>query len=222
MIKVQYALLTAAVVLAGCSTGSAPRDEQQTFEQKYLQETKARQQQADAAAREAKLARERDELARLLEERKRREDSAAQVNPFSEAKIDGSALSAPTSPLTIPELSSQSSIQYDYDSFAIRPEYQPVLEAHAAMLHARPDLRLSVEGNCDERGSREYNLALGQRRADTVKRALVLLGVPANQISTVSFGSEKPKATGHSEEDLAQNRRSDLIYIGQALAKRAQ
>jgi peptidoglycan-associated lipoprotein len=72
----------------------------------------------------------------------------------------------------------------------------------------------TVEGNCDERGSREYNLALGQRRADSVKRALTLLGVPASQIETVSFGSEKPKATNHDEQAYADNRRSDLMYSG--------
>jgi peptidoglycan-associated lipoprotein len=83
-------------------------------------------------------------------------------------------------------------------------------------LRAHPDLRVNVEGNCDERGSREYNLALGQRRADAVKRALHLLGVSAVQVHAVSFGSEKPKAEGHSEEDFAQNRRSDMVYAGTA------
>jgi peptidoglycan-associated lipoprotein len=71
-----------------------------------------------------------------------------------------------------------------------------------------------IVGNCDERGSREYNLALGQRRADSVKKAMTLLGVPPKQIQTVSFGAEKPKAPGHDEEAWAENRRSDIVYIG--------
>jgi peptidoglycan-associated lipoprotein len=76
-----------------------------------------------------------------------------------------------------------------------------------------------VEGNCDERGSREYNLALGQRRADSIKRVLTLLGVPGTQINTVSLGSEKPVSDGGSETDLAKNRRSDLVYPGLATTK---
>jgi peptidoglycan-associated lipoprotein len=71
---------------------------------------------------------------------------------------------------------------------------------------------VTVEGNCDERGSREYNLALGQRRADGVKNAMTLMGVPERQIETVSFGEEKPRASGHDEEAWAQNRRSDIVY----------
>ena len=81
-------------------------------------------------------------------------------------------------------------------------------------------MNLRIEGNCDERGSREYNLALGQRRADSVKRALTLLGVPADQIQTVSYGSEKPKATSHDEQAYAENRRSDLIYPGSKSASK--
>jgi peptidoglycan-associated lipoprotein len=103
---------------------------------------------------------------------------------------------------------------YDYDSYTVKAEYQPMLEAHAAFLASHPQAQLEIEGNCDERGSREYNLALGQRRADSVKRALTLLGVPAKQIETVSFGSEKPKAMGHDDDAWAENRRSDLAYVG--------
>ena len=73
---------------------------------------------------------------------------------------------------------------------------------------------MRIEGNTDERGSREYNLALGQRRAESLKRAMMLLGVPAKQIETVSFGPEKPKAADHDEEAWAENRRSDIVYVG--------
>jgi len=77
-----------------------------------------------------------------------------------------------------------------------------------------PEFKLRVEGNCDERGSTEYNLALGQRRADMVKRAMVMLGADATQITAISLGSQRPKALGHSEAERSQNRRSDLLYIG--------
>jgi peptidoglycan-associated lipoprotein len=89
-----------------------------------------------------------------------------------------------------------------------------MVETHAKFLLENKDLRVRVEGNCDERGSREYNLALGQRRADSVKRAMTLLGVPTSRIETVSFGAEKPRAPGSNEEAWAENRRSDIVYIG--------
>jgi len=98
--------------------------------------------------------------------------------------------------------------------YNIRDEFQSTVEAHAKFLLEHKELKVRIEGNCDERGSREYNLALGQRRADSVKRAMTLLGVPARQIETVSFGAEKPKALGHDEESWAENRRSDIVYIG--------
>jgi len=77
------------------------------------------------------------------------------------------------------------------------------------------DLKIAVQGNCDDRGSREYNLALGQRRADSVKRAMVLLGVGDKQIETVSFGAEKPVAFGQDEESWAKNRRADIVYANE-------
>jgi peptidoglycan-associated lipoprotein len=98
--------------------------------------------------------------------------------------------------------------------YNVREVFQPMVEAHAEFLLDNGDLRVRVEGNCDERGSREYNLALGQRRADSVKRAMTLLGVPASRIETVSFGAEKPRVLGSNEEAWAENRRSDIVYIG--------
>ena len=117
-------------------------------------------------------------------------------------------LKDPESPL------SKRSIYYDFDAYNIKEEYQPVVEAHSKFLLEHKDYKVRVEGNCDERGSREYNLALGQRRADSVKRAMTLLGVPAKQIETVSFGSEKPKALAHDDDAWAENRRSDISYVG--------
>ena len=82
------------------------------------------------------------------------------------------------------------------------------------MLPQNTDVKARIEGNCDERGSTEYNLALGQRRADSVKRALMVLGVPASRIEAVSYGEEKPKALGQDEDSYAENRRSDIMYPG--------
>jgi peptidoglycan-associated lipoprotein len=106
-------------------------------------------------------------------------------------------------------------VYYEYDSFLVRDEFKPVIEAHAKYLLSNKNARLKVEGNTDERGSREYNLALGQKRADAVKRLFVLLGVADARIETVSFGEERPKVEGASENAYAQNRRSELRYEGE-------
>ncbi|MEJ7929961.1 peptidoglycan-associated lipoprotein Pal [Ramlibacter sp. AN1015] len=103
-------------------------------------------------------------------------------------------------------------ILFDYDSFVIRPEFQPMVESHARYLKANNSRRLTIEGHTDERGGREYNLALGQKRSEAVRRALVLLGVGDNQLEAVSFGEEKPVETGPDESSFAKNRRAELVY----------
>lgn len=104
------------------------------------------------------------------------------------------------------------SIYFDFDSFAIPLDYVSVIEAHSKYLKANAGAKVLIQGNADERGSREYNLALGQKRADAVKSNLKLLGVTESQVEAVSLGEEKPKATGHDEASWAENRRADLVY----------
>jgi peptidoglycan-associated lipoprotein len=104
------------------------------------------------------------------------------------------------------------SIYFDYDQFVIKDEYKPVVDGHAKFLSANAGRRVSLEGHADERGSREYNLALGQKRADAVRRALALLGVKDEQMEAVSFGKEKPRNPGHDEAAWAENRRVDFNY----------
>lgn len=112
-------------------------------------------------------------------------------------------------------LLSQRSIYFDYDAFVVAPDYRAMIEAHAKYLVANRNARMRIEGHTDERGSREYNLALGQRRADAVRRALVIMGANESQIETVSFGEEKPRAIGSSEESWRENRRADIVYAGE-------
>lgn len=109
-------------------------------------------------------------------------------------------------------LLAQRNIFFEFDSFVILPDYQPIIEAHAAYLAAHRDRQIMIEGNTDERGSREYNLALGQKRADAVRRALASLGVDDSQMESISFGEEKPRDRGQDENAYAQNRRADLNY----------
>lgn len=104
------------------------------------------------------------------------------------------------------------SVYYPFDVSAVQEADKPVVLAHAKYLGEHPDRKVRVEGNADERGSNEYNLALGQRRADSVKKMLVLGGAKADQIETVSYGEEKPRCTDHNEACWSQNRRSDIKY----------
>jgi len=111
---------------------------------------------------------------------------------------------------------SKRSVYFDYDSNAVKDEFRPVVQAHSKYMTAdKRDAKIRIEGNCDERGSREYNLALGQRRAEAVKKVMTVLGVQDGRIETVSFGEEKPQSQGHDESAWAQNRRADIKYSGE-------
>jgi peptidoglycan-associated lipoprotein len=107
-------------------------------------------------------------------------------------------------------LLAQRTVFFDFDSFVVKDEYRPMLEAHAKVLSANRSKRMTLEGHTDERGGREYNLALGQKRADAVLRSMVLLGVQEVQLEAVSFGEEKPAVQGSDEAAWAKNRRVEL------------
>jgi len=107
---------------------------------------------------------------------------------------------------------SRRSVFFDYDQFSVKEEFKPVVSAHAKYLSQNRSVRATIQGNTDERGSREYNLALGQKRADAVKQMMTLLGAPSAQIETVSFGEEKPRSQGHDEQAYSENRRADIVY----------
>jgi peptidoglycan-associated lipoprotein len=104
-------------------------------------------------------------------------------------------------------------IYFDFDKSDIKPEFADIVTAHARNLVANPNLKLKLEGNTDERGTREYNIGLGERRAQAVRRALMLQGVPESQLTTVSFGAERPAVEGDDEAAWAQNRRVELVYV---------
>ena len=104
-------------------------------------------------------------------------------------------------------------IYFDFDAYTLSPQARTTLERNAGILKKEPTVRVRVEGNCDERGSDEYNLALGERRASTAMQYLVTLGVPAERLSVISFGEEKPVDPGHDEAAWAKNRRADFMVI---------
>jgi len=120
------------------------------------------------------------------------------------------------SPLKDPNnILSKRSIYFDFDRFDVKAEYRPIVEAHANYLRQNPSAKVLIQGNADERGSREYNVGLGQRRSDSVKKMMTLLGVRESQIEAVSLGEEKPACADHSEECYAKNRRDDVLYSGE-------
>ncbi|MEO7728049.1 MAG: peptidoglycan-associated lipoprotein Pal [Burkholderiales bacterium] len=109
----------------------------------------------------------------------------------------------------------QRSVFFDYDSVVVKDEFKPLVTAHSRYLADHRAQKIIISGNTDERGSREYNIALGQRRADSVKQMMLLLGVKEDQIESVSYGEEKPRNPGHDETAFAENRRGDIAYAGE-------
>jgi peptidoglycan-associated lipoprotein len=184
--RVILSVLTAAVVIAGCST--TPED----------------QQSAAAVEDRSKPGAKPGADAKSVDRPK-----IAAVDVTQGKKDAASALKDPASIL------SKRSIYYDLDKFDVKDEYRGLIEAHAKYLRENPGARMLIQGNTDERGSREYNVSLGQRRSDGVKRMMVLLGAREEQIESVSLGEEKPQSDGHSEEAWSKNRRSDILYSGE-------
>ena len=128
----------------------------------------------------------------------------------------GSASAGAVNPLRDPaNILSKRSVYFDYDQTAIRDEFRAMIDGHAKYLRANRNARAIIQGNTDERGTREYNIALGQNRADAVKKLMMLLGASETQIETVSFGKEKPRREGHEETSWAENRRGDIVYAGE-------
>ena len=128
------------------------------------------------------------------------------VGAYGDLSIE--SLSDPNSPL------SQRVIYFAFDSSEVAAEDRALVDMHAAFLAANPGVKVSLEGHADERGSREYNIGLGDHRAQSVRRMMELQGVTATQMETVSYGEEKPAVEGHDESAWAMNRRVELVYVG--------
>ncbi len=147
-----------------------------------------------------------------VEDRSARTINNAEVAKVTPGGMEGSGIAALKDPKNI---LSKRSVYFDYDSFAIKDEFKPLVEAHGKFLVANPKMKMLIQGNADERGSREYNLALGQKRAEALRKMLALLGVKEEQIEAVSLGEEKPKNVGHDETAWTENRRDDMLYTGE-------
>ena len=194
---------------------SDSQSEQERLEEELVkaqvEADKAREAQALAEERAIKV--ESDEAARAETEAARAETEAARAETEA-ARAEAEAAKGTKGvvndnvPMGVPT----SSVYFDFDKSFIFPKFDDVIQSHAGYLRANPDLKVEVQGNCDERGSREYNIGLGNRRALAVKAALELLGVQGRRITITSFGSEKPMSLGHDESSWQQNRRADFVY----------
>jgi peptidoglycan-associated lipoprotein len=141
--------------------------------------------------------------------------TGASTSGASTSGVSGSPTGA-TNPLKDPKnILSKRSIYFEFDSFVVVDQYKPTVEAHAKYLAGSRPAKVTLQGNTDERGSREYNIALGQKRADAVKRMLTLMGVQEVQVESISYGKEKPRREGHDEASWAENRRVDIVYFGE-------
>ena len=163
---------------------------------------------ACASKDEPKTQAQVEDRSRAVDPPKTAPDQPRRIDP--QQGIVGDPLKDPNSPLA------KRSVYFDFDSNAVKDEYRNLITAHSRYMTAdKKDARIRIEGNCDERGSREYNLALGQRRAEAVKKVMTVLGVQDGRIETTSYGEEKPMAMGHDESSWAQNRRADIKYPGE-------
>jgi peptidoglycan-associated lipoprotein len=139
--------------------------------------------------------------------------SASMPKAGTDSRTVETVTASGTDPLNDPKgVLARRSVYFDYDSYIVKDEFKPVVEAHSSFLTSHRDRKIIIQGNTDERGGREYNLALGQKRAEAVRKSMSLLGVPENQMEAVSLGKEKPKATGSDEAAYAENRRADIVY----------
>lgn len=134
------------------------------------------------------------------------EPAAGDTRAVQPVDVSRDPLNDPNSPLA------KRSVYFDFDSYSVKPDYQGMLTEHAKYLGGNKGRKILIQGNTDERGTSEYNLALGQKRAEAVRRSLSSLGVPDGQMEAVSLGKEKPKAQGHDEAAWAENRRADITY----------
>lgn len=180
----------------------AAREASEAKEDKEAQEIKEREL---ARIKEAQEAKER-ELARLKEEEGKKpigKEFERSLVAKKERGIEGEVF----------ESKLLKDIHFDFDKYEIRQNDEEILRENAAFLKKNPKMKVQIEGHCDEKGTSEYNLALGERRANAAKRYLVALGVNSNRLSTISYGEERPADPGHTEEAWAKNRRAHLVVL---------
>jgi len=181
--------------LTGCPKKTMVKEEPSVRKSEEAAKLEAQQKEA----RERELARIKEEEARKAREKEFEKSLVAKKEPGIEGEVFESKL--------------LKDIYFDFDKYDIRPSDAEILKENAAALKKNPNMKIQIEGHCDERGTAEYNLALGERRANSVKNYLISLGISPNRISSISYGKEKPLDPGHNEEAWAKNRRAHTIVL---------
>lgn len=195
-------VLCLGLILSGCPKKTVPISEptaQKSEDAARLEAEKAAKEKAEREAREKEEARIKEEAAKREKEKEFEKSLVAKKQPGIEGEVLESKL--------------LKDIYFDFDKYEVRPQDIGILKENAALIMKYPNLKIQIEGHCDERGTAEYNLALGERRANSTKKYLVSLGIPADRLSTISYGKEMPLDPGHNEEAWAKNRRSHFIIL---------
>ena len=211
-------ILCLGLFLVGCPKKTVKFSREQPSAQKSEE---ARRLEAERAAKEAKETKEAKEareakereLARLKEEEARIKEEEAKLARKGELEKSLVAKKEQGIEGEVFESKLLKDIRFDYDKYDIRRVDEEILRENAAFLKKNPKMKIQIEGHCDERGTVEYNLALGERRANNTKRYLVSLGITSDRISTISFGKERPLDPGHNEEAWAKNRRAHIVVL---------
>ena len=197
--------LCLGLVLSGCPKKTVVKEEpgMKSEEASRAEAERAAREKAEREGREKaeREAREKERAAKREQEKSRELEKTLVAK--KEPGIQGEVL----------ESKLLKDVHFDFDKYDIRPEDEAILKDDATLLAKYSGGKIQIEGHCDERGTAEYNLALGERRASSVKKALVSLGVPANRMSTISYGKEMPLDPGHDEEAWAKNRRAHIVIL---------
>jgi len=189
-------ILCVGLLLTGCPKKTVMKEEPSM---KKAEEPVAEREKAAKLAAEQESARIREEEAKKAKEKEFEKSLVAKKEPGIAGEVFESRL--------------LKDIHFDFDKYDIRPEDAGILKENAALLMNYPKVKIQVEGHCDERGTNEYNLALGERRANAAKKYLLSLGIPTDRISSISYGEEKPLEAGHSEEAWSKNRRGHFVIL---------
>jgi len=203
MIKKSFAVfvfvLCLGLLLAGCPKKKVVVNRDQSSVQSSEEAARLEREREAREAKERELARLREEELKKPTEGEGEKTLVAKKEPGIEGEVFETKL--------------LKDIHFDFDKYEIRKVDEPILKENAVFLKNNPKMKVQIEGHCDERGTVEYNLALGERRANNAKKYLVFLGIPADRISTISYGKERPLDKGHDEEAWSKNRRAHVVVL---------
>jgi len=194
-------ILCLGLIMAGCPKKTVMKDEPSVAKSEEARRLEAERAQKEAKERELAKMKE-EEAKRALEKEKQKEfekSLVAKKTPGIEGEVFESSL--------------LKDIHFDFDKYDIRPGDAEILKGNAALLTRYPKMKIQVEGHCDERGTVEYNLSLGERRANSVKKYLISLGIVVDRLSAISYGEERPLDPGHNEEAWGKNRRGHTVIL---------